>query len=97
VISLVHTTASPTSVLAAGLADDAIELTDRLLAVDSVLSRSKLYHGIKVLQESDAPLLVAEISEPPKAKGLTAGAVAWFRDRLHGELDDLTPPETGGA
>ena len=93
-IYLVHTPASTTSVLAAGLADDAIELTDRLLAVDSVLSRSKLYHGVKALQSKDAPLLVAELSEPPKAKGLTAGAVAWFRDRLDGGADDPTRPGT---
>lgn len=80
-IYLAHTAAPPGDVLAAGLADDLVELTPGLLAVDSELSRSKLYHGLKRLQPDGAPLLVAQLTEPPKLKRMAEGSTAWFRER----------------
>ena len=55
---------------------------DGLVAVDSPLSRSKLYHRLKALQPRDAPLLVAELAEIPKFKGMAPEALAWLRQRL---------------
>jgi hypothetical protein len=82
VIYLAHTAAHPDQILAAGLADDLIELVAGLLAVDTDLSRSKLYHGLKRLQPKDSPLLVSTLTEAPKLKGMAAGSTAWLRTRL---------------
>jgi hypothetical protein len=82
VIYLAHTVVAPDAAVAEGLADDAFALTEGLLAVDTDLTRSKLYHGLKRLQPADVPLLVAEVADPPKLKGMEPGALAWFRDRL---------------
>ncbi len=81
-IYLAHTAADPDQVLAAGLADDLVELTPGLLAVDTDASRSKLYHGLKRLQPERAPLLVTVLADVPKLKGMTAGSTAWLRQRL---------------
>lgn len=81
-IYLASTSVAPDRVLAEGLADDAIALVDGLIAVDSDLGRSKLYHGLKRLQASADPLLVAELSEPPKFKGMASGSLSWFRERV---------------
>lgn len=81
-IYLAHTAADPDRILAAGLADDLVELTPGLLAIDADVSRSKLYHGLKRLQPEGAPLLVAVLAEAPKLKGMTAGSTAWLRLRL---------------
>lgn len=76
---LAHTSAAPGDVVGAGLADDAQQLTERLLLVASDLTRSRLYHGLKRLQPARAPLLVAELAEPPKFKHMTRGSHAWLR------------------
>ena len=81
-IYLVHTAAAPDQVLADGLGDDLVELTDGLVVVESELTRSELYHGLKRLQAPDTPLLVAELTEPPKMKAMAPGAHAWLRDRF---------------
>ena len=80
-IYLALTSAEADEVLAAGLADDVCALTEGLLAIDTELTRSRLYHRLKPLQPAAAPLLVAAIDEPPKFKGMAPGALAWFRQR----------------
>ena len=81
-IYLAHTSADPDRILAAALADDLIELTPGLLAVESDLTRSKLYHALKPLQPNAAPLLVARLTEVPKLKGMALGSLSWLRERL---------------
>lgn len=81
-IFLASTSADPGQVMAAGLADDVQPLTDGLLGIDTNATRSQLYHGLKRLQPAAAPLLVAELTEPPKVKAMAPGAVAWFRRRF---------------
>ncbi|MGN6694024.1 MAG: hypothetical protein ACTHN0_07590 [Aquihabitans sp.] len=81
-IFLARTTARPDEILADGLADDVCALADDLLAIDTDLARSRLYHRLKPLQRSDEPLLVARLTDPPKAKRLPPGAATWLRDRL---------------
>ncbi len=81
-IFLASTSADPDRVVAEGLADDAVALAAGLLAVDTDLRRSKLYHGLKRLQGAGEPLLVAELAEPPKFKGMAPGSLSWFRERL---------------
>jgi hypothetical protein len=82
VIYLALTAAEPDVVLADGLADEVCPLTDALLAIDTPLSRSKLYHGLKRLQAAELPLVVAELTEPPKVKSVRAGAHGWLRERF---------------
>ncbi|WP_421121614.1 hypothetical protein ACE2AJ_09585 [Aquihabitans daechungensis] len=81
-VYLAHTTADPATVMADGLADDCIELTAGLLLVDTSLARSRLYHRLKAIQQTSDPLLVAELTEPPKFKGMAPGALAWLRARF---------------
>jgi hypothetical protein len=81
-VFLARTTATSHEILAAGLADDVCALAHELVAVDTDLTRSRLYHRLKPLQRADEPLLVARLSEPPKAKHLPPGATTWLRDRL---------------
>ena len=45
----------------------------------SDLTRSKLYHRIKWQLADDAALLLAPLEEPPKFKGMDAGALSWLR------------------
>lgn len=52
-----------------------------LLLVDSDQTRSIVYHALKDQIPQDTPLLVAACAEVPKFKGMTAGALAWARDR----------------
>jgi hypothetical protein len=81
VIYLAHTSAEPDRILVGGLADDLVELAPGLLAIDSELSRSTLYHALKALQPKAAPLLVAQLTEVPKLKGMASGSLAWLRAR----------------
>ncbi len=81
-IYLAHTSADPGQILAGGVADDVCELTEGLVAIDTELSRSRLYHRLKALQPADDPLLVSQLSEPPKFKDMAPGSLAWLRDRF---------------
>lgn len=57
-------------------------LVPGLLFVDSPQHRSAVYHALKDQLPPDAPLLVAELTEVPKFKGMAPGALRWARDRL---------------
>jgi hypothetical protein len=59
-----------------------LELRSGLLLVESEESRSAVYHALKAELPRGSALLVAELHEPPKMKGMAAGAVAWARDRF---------------
>jgi hypothetical protein len=52
-----------------------------LVFVDSDQTRSVVYHAFKDHLPPDTPLLVAELDEVPKFKGMAAGALAWARRR----------------
>lgn len=78
-IFLAYADVATDRVLADGLADDAIALAPGLLAVDTELSRSKLYHGLKHLRAKGTPLLVTSLTEVPKLTGMEPGSLAWFR------------------
>ncbi|MFA9431938.1 hypothetical protein [Egicoccus sp. AB-alg2] len=58
------------------------ELRPGLLFVDSEQSRSTVYHGLKDALPPGTPLLVAELHEVPKFKGMAPGALAWARRRF---------------
>lgn len=53
-----------------------------LAVVESEQSRSRVYHAVKGSLPPGTPLLVAELHEVPKAKGLRPGWSAWLRSRL---------------
>jgi hypothetical protein len=55
-----------------------------LLLIDSEQRRSVVYHAIKDLLPAQTPLLVAELGEIPKFKGMDAGALAWARAHAPG-------------
>jgi hypothetical protein len=55
-----------------------------LVFVDSPLHRSAVYHALKDHLPSGTPLLVAELHEVPKFKGMTAGSLRWAKDHLVG-------------
>ena len=65
-----------------GLALDRFELRAGLIIVDSALTRSKLYHQVKWALPAGTALLVAPLSEPPKFKGMEAGALSWIEGRI---------------
>jgi hypothetical protein len=52
-----------------------------LVLIDSEQSRSRVYHALKDALPRDTPLLVAQLDEVPKFKGMAPGALAWARDR----------------
>lgn len=52
-----------------------------LTFVDSDQHRSAVYHALKDHLPSGTPLLVAELAEVPKFKGMAPGALAWARAR----------------
>ncbi|MBO6719640.1 MAG: hypothetical protein JJ913_16915 [Rhizobiaceae bacterium] len=60
---------------------DGEALADGLLLIYSELSQSKLYHRIKWQLPDGTPLIVAELSQLPKFKGMAEGSTAWIRDR----------------
>lgn len=53
-----------------------------LLFVDSDASRSSVYHALKRQAPAGTALLVAELTEPPKFKGMAPGSLAWVRARF---------------
>jgi hypothetical protein len=53
-----------------------------LVFVDSDQHRSAVYHALKDHLPHDTPLLVTELGEVPKFKGMAPGALAWARARL---------------
>ncbi len=82
VVFLAHTTADPGAVLAEGLGEDCMELMTGLITVETSLSRSQLYHRLKALQPAPDPLLVTELIEIPKFKGMAPGSLSWLRSRV---------------
>ena len=58
------------------------ELAPGLVFVRSELHRSAVYHGLKDVLPNGASLLVADIHEVPKFKGMSPGALAWAREAL---------------
>lgn len=58
---------------------DGCRLDDGLYLIRSALTQSKLYHRIKWQLPTDTPLAVATLDQPPKFKGMEAGALAWLR------------------
>jgi hypothetical protein len=59
-----------------------LALRPGLVLVDSPESRSRVYHALKDHLPEGTPLLVAELDEVPKFKGMAEGALTWSRDRL---------------
>ncbi|MEX1178122.1 MAG: hypothetical protein WEB09_06645 [Nitriliruptor sp.] len=55
-----------------------------LVLVASDLHRSAVYHALKDHLPPGTPLLVAELHEVPKFKGMDAGALAWARRHAPG-------------
>jgi hypothetical protein len=61
---------------------EAVTLRPGLLLIDSDQSRSTVYHAVKDQLPAGSPLLVAQLHEVPKFKGMAAGTLAWLRARL---------------
>lgn len=59
-------------------------LTPRLALIDSPHPRSPVYHALKDHLPEDTPLLVTELAEVPKFKGMAPGSLAWARSRVPG-------------
>jgi hypothetical protein len=55
-----------------------------LVFVDSPHPRSPVYHALKDHLPSGTALLVAELREVPKFKGMAAGSLRWAKDHLDG-------------
>lgn len=55
------------------------KLADGLYLVVSALTRSRLYHRIKRQLPPDAAFLVAPLTDAPKFKGMSRGALAFTR------------------
>jgi hypothetical protein len=53
-----------------------------LVFVDSEQHRSAVYHALKDHLPAGTPLLVTELHEVPKHKGMAPGSLAWARARL---------------
>lgn len=53
-----------------------------LVFVDSEARRSVVYHALKDHLPGGSALLVTELHEVPKFKGMSPGALRWARDRL---------------
>jgi hypothetical protein len=75
-------TGSPIDSNADGPWDEIVVLAPGLAFVRSELHRSAVYHGLKDVLPADAPLLVAELHEVPKFKGMAPGALAWARANI---------------
>lgn len=59
--------------------EEIVPLEDRLAFVRSDLHRSAVYHGLKDALPSGTSLLVTELQEVPKMKGMAPGSLAWAR------------------
>lgn len=57
-------------------------LADGLVAVESDVTLSVVYHQLKAELPSGAALLVTPLDHRPKLKGLAPGSATWFRERL---------------
>jgi hypothetical protein len=66
----------------AGPWQELLVLRPGLVLVESEQHRSAVYHALKDHLPGGSPLLVAELDEVPKFKGMAAGALAWARARL---------------
>ncbi|HEY9556411.1 MAG TPA: hypothetical protein VIR58_06740 [Acidimicrobiales bacterium] len=62
--------------------DEILPLADGLAFVRSELHRSAVYHALKDLLPAGTELLVAELHEVPKFKGMAPGALAWARRNI---------------
>ncbi len=81
-IYLVHSSIDPERLAALQDVADHHVLDDGLALVETRLTRSRLYHEVKWAAPPDTPLLVVELLAEPKMRGMSAGSVAWVRDRL---------------
>lgn len=70
--------ARPEGDLGPGPWSDTVPLAPGLWYVASEQSRSRVYHAVKEAIAPDSALLVSQIDDPPKAKGLAPGATTWF-------------------
>ena len=59
---------------------DAMSLREDLFAVHTRMTRSELYHAVRDLC-LPAALLVAPLAAHPKFRGMTPGALKWFKQR----------------
>ena len=64
---------------AAGPWEEILPLAEGLAFVRSDLHRSAVYHGLKDALPRGTSLLVTELHEVPKMKGMAPGALAWAR------------------
>lgn len=78
---LADTDGRPVDDLDSGPWLDAFALRDGLTLIDSAESRSVVYHAVKGLIPEGTPLLVAELADDPKFKGMAPGAAAWLAAR----------------
>lgn|GEM_PF-6127796 len=72
-------TGTPLDPDAEGPWEEILELADGVAFVRSDLHRSAVYHGLKDVLPTGASLLVTELHEVPKMKGMAPGALAWAR------------------
>ena len=56
-------------------------LCEGLTLIDSVESRSAVYHAVKRRIPEGTALLVAPLADDPKFKGMASGAKAWLEGR----------------
>jgi hypothetical protein len=68
-----------------------VALRPGLLLVDSEQSRSVVYHALKDHLPAGRPLLVAQLDEVPKFKGMAPGTLAWLRARLPSDAGRRRP------
>lgn len=61
---------------------EVVTLRPGLVFVDSPHSRSVVYHALKDHLPPGCPLLVAELHEVPKFKGMAAGTTRWAKEHL---------------
>ena len=57
--------------------EEIVPLQPTLVFVRSDLQRSAVYHGLKDVLPAGTALLVTELHEIPKFKGMAPGALAW--------------------
>ena len=59
--------------------EEIVPLQPTLVFVRSDLHRSAVYHGLKDVLPTGTALLVTELHEIPKFKGMAPGVLAWAR------------------
>lgn len=59
-----------------------VEAGPGLVVVETDETVSRVYHEMKWLLPDSCALLVAPLSQRPKARGVTPGTVSWLRERL---------------